>query len=95
MSLIDFSEVTNKITRNGKVLADSWYVYVAVVLESAGIYEHTDDLWKYVIAEVPDQDSRVKIARRIREAYLKTSVLVGFPRVSPKCRGDFEQSLID
>lgn len=58
-----------------------WYIYAAVTIVGVASVQHVTELWKYLASKHHDEDSRLIIARRLREALLKSSPLVGFPRV--------------
>lgn len=59
-----------------------WYIYAGVVLEVTSHPEYIDGLWKHVIKNESDEKTQLILARRLRETFLKTCVLAGFPRVS-------------
>lgn len=62
-----------------------WYILTTAVLLSFHKEKLVGDLWTFLAGSLePDQrdEDLLAIARRIREACLKASTLVGFPRVS-------------
>lgn len=59
-----------------------WYIHAGVVIEVSSHPEYIDGLWNYMIKDVSDEKTQLDLARRIRETFLKTCVLAGFPRVS-------------
>ena len=65
-----------------------WYILTTAVLLSYHKEKFIGELWAYVTSELGDDDDeeRLSVARRIREACLKSSTLVGFPRVSQLTR---------
>lgn len=61
-----------------------WYILTTAVLLSFHKEKLIGDLWTYLAAHTADgedEEQLLAIARRIREACLKASTLVGFPRV--------------
>ncbi len=59
----------------------SWYIHAGVAIVAVASAQHITDLWNHLASEYQDEDSRLLVARRLREALLKSSPLVGFPRV--------------
>ncbi|KEF61201.1 uncharacterized protein A1O9_02766 [Exophiala aquamarina CBS 119918] len=59
-----------------------WYILTTAVLLSYHKEKLIGELWTYVTSGLRDDDDeeRMSVARRIREACLKSSTLVGFPR---------------
>lgn len=89
---LDFSAIREAFSNDTKGLESGleqsqsplWYVLTAAVLLSYHKEKLIGELWAYVTSELRDDDDEVRlsVARRIREACLKSSTLVGFPRVS-------------
>ena len=83
MSPLDFTAITRDypaLAADDPVLSP-WYIYVGVVLESTGECDYITELWNFLADYFKGQDQLLKAARRLREGLLKTSVLVGFPKV--------------
>lgn len=59
-----------------------WYILTTAVLLSYHKEKLIGDLWTYLACQVQDDAHRLSVARILREACLKSSTLVGFPRVS-------------
>lgn len=59
-----------------------WFVYAALVFQANDYMDLIGDLWAYVSENTPDVEAKVVKARKTREALLKASALVGFPKVS-------------
>lgn len=82
---IDFSRISRIIKSDrGVVDASSiWYVVATAALLGLNRQSAIEQLWKYISDQCDhDKSKMLAIARRIREACLKSSVLVGFPHVS-------------
>jgi hypothetical protein len=60
---------------------DVWYFIVAVTLSSLNLPEETGAILHYTIDAKPEVE-QVRIARRIREALIKSAPVVGLPKVS-------------
>lgn len=65
-----------------------WYVYAGLVFQTNDRMDLIESLWKYVKSASFDKELIGK-ARKLREALLKASSLVGFPKV----RTWFSQSI--
>jgi hypothetical protein len=61
---------------------DTWYFIAAVVLSSLNRPGEIADVLQFAIAENEDEE-QCRIARRIREALIKSAPVVGLPKVSP------------
>ena len=61
----------------------SWYIYAALVCQANDRMEFIGDIWGHVKPQTPDTEEQLVKARKLREALLKASVLVGFPKVRP------------
>jgi hypothetical protein len=82
---LDFSQLSSLIgTDRGPGNESSlWYVITAAGLLAFHRAPAVGELWKYIsVLHDLDPAQEATVARRIREACLKSSVLVGFPRVS-------------
>jgi hypothetical protein len=66
----------------GQIPDFPWYCYAAVVFQVHDEMELVGQTWRYVLEHAKDEDDGLRLARQIREALLKASVLVGFPKVS-------------
>lgn len=60
-----------------------WFVYAILILQANDHMDLIGSTWEYVKSETPDEDELLVKARKMREALLKASVLVGFPKVIP------------
>jgi hypothetical protein len=82
---LDFSLLSSLISTDqgpGNALS-LWYVLTTAALLAFHQASAVGDLWKYIsVLRDLDPSQEATVARRIREACLKSSVLVGFPRVS-------------
>jgi hypothetical protein len=58
-----------------------WYCYVALVFQVNDQMELVGQTWRAVLSRTKDEKEQLRAARQIREALLKASVLVGFPKV--------------
>lgn len=84
---LDFSALQKLFSdesRSGLEESPLWYILTTAVLLSYHKEKLIGDLWTYLIRQVQDDDELLAVARRIREACIKSSTLVGFPRVSEK-----------
>lgn len=60
-----------------------WYVYAGCSLLCFAKEKQVGELWKQLTGIIGDDDTKLATAaRRLREGLLKSSPLVGFPRVS-------------
>lgn len=59
----------------------NWYIYAGVVFQTNDRMDLIEALWKYVKTASFDSELLGK-SRKLREALLKNSALVGFPKVS-------------
>ncbi|KIV91155.1 hypothetical protein PV10_05727 [Exophiala mesophila] len=57
-----------------------WYILTTSLLLSFHKEKLVADLWRYIIRTVTNTNDQLAVARCIREACLKSSTLVGFPR---------------
>jgi hypothetical protein len=73
-----------------------WYCYAAVVFQVHDKMELVGQTWRYVLEYTKDEEDQLRKARQMREALLKASVLVGFPKVSSwaSCRSSWHKTLI-
>lgn len=60
----------------------TWYVYAALVLQAHDCMDVIGQIWNYVVSKTATLEEQVRKGRKMREAMLKASVLVGFPKVS-------------
>ncbi|KAM3540040.1 hypothetical protein ARSEF1564_007066 [Beauveria bassiana] len=67
-----------------KLPNDAWFVYAGIVLQANDQMDIIAELWNAVKDKTPSPNAQVIKARKLREAFLKTSVLVGFPKTSPE-----------
>jgi hypothetical protein len=82
---LDFSVLQRLFSgESASGLEDSalWYILTTAVLLSYHKEKLIGDLWTHLTSQVQDDEELLAVARRIREACLKSSTLVGFPRVS-------------
>ena len=66
----------------GRLSQFPWYCYAAVVFQVHDNMDFVGQTWRYVLEHTEEEEDQLSIARQIREALLKASVLVGFPKVS-------------
>lgn len=66
----------------GHVPQFPWYCYAAVVFQVHDKMDFVGQTWRYVLEHTKVEEDQLRIARQMREALLKASVLVGFPKVS-------------
>lgn len=59
----------------------NWYVYAAAVFQANDRMDLVAKTWSYVKAGTFKEEDLLVKARKLREALLKASVLVGFPKV--------------
>lgn len=84
-SQLDFTRISSLIESDSGIVDSSsiWYVVTTAALLGLNRQSMIEQLWKYISDQCGHDESRMLvIARRIREACLKSSVLVGFPHVS-------------
>ncbi|KAI2054576.1 hypothetical protein LOZ43_003941 [Ophidiomyces ophidiicola] len=80
---LDFSALPRLIPSEGNNTTETslWYVVATAALLSFHQEPAVGELWKYINnLSALNEDTKIAIARRIRECCLKASVLVGFPR---------------
>lgn len=63
-----------------------WFVYAALVFQANDHMDLIAKVWDHVAQSTPGTENQIIKARKLREALLKASVLVGFPKVSGKQR---------
>lgn len=76
-----------------KKLADSfpggqdgpWYVYAALIFQANDHMDLISKTWNNVAEHTQGTENQIIKARKLREALLKASVLVGFPKVGGSC----------
>ena len=68
-------------TYQGQLHDFPWYCYAAVVFQVHDKMELIGQTWRFVLEHTEGEDNRVRVARQMREALLKASALVGFPKV--------------
>lgn len=61
---------------------DLWFVYAGLVFQANDHMDYIGKTWNYVLKHTPNQEEQVVKARKLREALLKSSVLLGFPKVT-------------
>ena len=76
---LDFGRLQDLFTYT-KEPQEIWYISVAVVLEVNGHDEKVEALWRYITHKHQEDASLLNMARRLREAFLKTCALAGFPK---------------
>lgn len=59
-----------------------WYVYAILIFQANDHMDLIGTTWDYVRSQTSNEDELIVKARKMREALLKASVLVGFPKVS-------------
>jgi len=77
----------------GHVPEFPWYGYAAVVFQVHDKMELIGQTWRFVLEHTKDEEDQLRIARQIREALLKASVLVGFPKVPVMSRMSIHKTL--
>ena len=65
----------------GKIEGFPWYCYAALVFQVHDKMDLVGQTWDAVLQHTKEEDDQLKVARQMREALLKASVLVGFPKV--------------
>jgi hypothetical protein len=65
----------------GNIRDFPWYCYVAIVFQVHDEMDLVGQTWRSVLTHIEDEDDQLRVARQMREALLKASVLVGFPKV--------------
>lgn len=58
-----------------------WYVYAGLIFQANDHMDLIGKTWDYIRRQTPSQENQGVKARKFREALLKASVLVGFPKV--------------
>jgi hypothetical protein len=58
-----------------------WYCYTVLVFQVNDQMDLVGETWKGVLKHMDGDFNQLKVARQMREALLKASVLVGFPKV--------------
>lgn len=66
----------------GEISGWPWYCYAALVFQVNDKMDLIGETWKAVLKHTNGKEDQLRVARQIREALLKASVLVGFPKVS-------------
>jgi hypothetical protein len=61
--------------------SSSWYIFAGLVLQANDRMETIGDLFEVLRAETPKLADLLVKVRTLREAQLKASVLIGFPKV--------------
>jgi hypothetical protein len=61
-----------------------WYIYAGLVLQANDRMDLLGDLFQILKDETTSSTDLIVKVRALREAQLKASVLIGFPKVSPK-----------
>jgi len=57
-----------------------WFIYTGVVLAAIAPHKYISELWNYLYGRHQTSEINLQVARRLREALLKSSPLVGFAR---------------
>lgn len=79
---LDFTELSKIIPHQIPNGASSlWYIVVTAACLGFHHEPGVGELWHYISSLGGERSQQLAVARRIREACLKASVLVGFPRV--------------
>ncbi|KAL1855500.1 hypothetical protein Plec18170_004220 [Paecilomyces lecythidis] len=80
---LNFSELSKLIPQQSPDGASSlWYIVATAAILGFHNEPAVGELWHYISSLGGEQSQQLAVARRIREACLKASVLVGFPRSS-------------
>lgn len=58
-----------------------WYVYAGLIFQANDRMDLIKTLWEYLADSTRKEEDQFVKARKFREALLKASVLVGFPKV--------------
>ncbi|GAD96912.1 predicted protein [Paecilomyces variotii No. 5] len=78
---LNFSELSKLIPQQSPDGASSlWYIVATAAILGFHHEPAVGELWHYISSLGGEQSQQLAVARRIREACLKASVLVGFPR---------------
>jgi hypothetical protein len=70
----------DQLSRVGELPEDTWYFIAAVALSTLNRSGEIADVFQYAIAG-NEHAEQVRIARRIREALIKSAPVVGLPKV--------------
>jgi hypothetical protein len=63
-----------------------WYIFAGLVLQANDRMELLGELFQVLKDETPNSTDLIAKVRALREAQLKASVLIGFPKVRPPKR---------
>ncbi|KAM0244420.1 hypothetical protein ACHAP5_006222 [Fusarium lateritium] len=77
--LVDLLADFRKSEENCDIIYAKWYLGAAVALAASGAGDRIPDLYHLAVAGLPLDQEKI-VQRRIKEALLKTSVLMGFPK---------------
>ncbi|KAJ9264738.1 hypothetical protein DTO195F2_2189 [Paecilomyces variotii] len=78
---LNFSELSKIVPQQSPDGASSlWYIVATAAILGFHREPAVGELWHYISSLGGEQSQQLAVARRIREACLKASVLVGFPR---------------
>ena len=58
-----------------------WYCYTALVFQANDQMDLVGETFEAALRRTSDEKVQLRVARQMREAMLKASVLVGFPKV--------------
>lgn len=79
---LNFAELSKIVPQQSPDGASSlWYIVATAAILGFHREPAVGELWHYISSLGGEQSQQLAVARRIREACLKASVLVGFPRV--------------
>jgi hypothetical protein len=65
-----------------------WFCYAALVFQVNDKMDLVGQTWEAVLERTKGEEDQLRVARQMREALLKASVLVGFPKVSVRAVHD-------
>jgi len=65
----------------GDIKGFPWHSYAALIFQVNDQMELVGETWRAVLARTQNEEDLLRAARQMREALLKSSVLVGFPKV--------------
>ncbi|KAF5572850.1 carboxymuconolactone decarboxylase [Fusarium pseudoanthophilum] len=77
--LVDLFAEFRKAEADRDVVHAKWYLAAAVALAASSAGDRVPDLYHFVVADLPLDQEKI-VQRRIKEALLKTSVLMGIPK---------------
>lgn len=81
-SSIISAEFLDELQSNKSLPKDTWYFIAAATLCILNRPDDVASVFKRAVDDSTDRDEQLRIARRIREALIKSSAVGGLPKVS-------------